>query len=293
MIMTLNSFSIKDSYWSSVLFNVKDNVEIVYALSLDALIKYADGESLKVLGKILEKHYCLTTQKMEGISLALIEYQTIRIIPEEIISSLQKIIESRMFDDDIGEEKVWIKNILSLISKQFSNNNYRWLISALTNDNRRVPQTYEKELMNVVETYVTGYGKNPAFQSRLKNDVKRFKERLLIVTTLKTNEDSVNIRKLRLKLIDVLSAPFPVFSRIKIKLTDFRFRINMFVLELTSNVGLSFTIAGATSVIPALLGYWLMPPGGVYYFPAAYMCLCIVCILILRQKYKPELTSPF
>jgi hypothetical protein len=277
------------SYWNAVLLNVKDDPDLVYALSLDALYKWRDnGEGPSLIIKILED-YRLSCRKLEGITYALLEYQLLEHLPENVISMLMRVVEMRIFDDDEGREKKWIDNFLTILRKQFSNSNFKWIVSMIYDRNNRLPSLYSGSLINILRDYSERYGNSVDFKEYLDGEVARIKKDLLKVRIEGESKELTKIdREIRMQLLGALACS-GFWANISTNiLTRTRIRIKELILSSLFDNATAFSFMGATALIVALVGYFINEKWGVVVFPAIYVIICIILMPRLRRKYKGE-----
>jgi len=280
----------RDTNWKFVLQNVRNEPAIVYALTLDAFFKWKNkGYDFSQLINILEKHKDLSSEKLEGITSALLEFQILNSIPKEVINKLTKAIEMRIFDDELGEEKKWINNAFTLLKDSMSESNIKWIISIINNPSRRMPNIYFDSLIEIIKTYIIDHAKDDDFQNYIRGEIKKNKKILLTNQNhVSSDNQKEDIRRNVLLLTTLCSGnikniiKYCCFFKIRTKI----WRV---ITIINSNLPATIAFCGLIAVASGYLGFTLKGSVGESYARGLFAITAlavIVIAVILFNKFK-------
>lgn len=146
---------IKQSYFDAVLTNIKNDRNLAYAVSLDALYKWKE-QSQQILLEYLKNQTALSIEKLEGITEALIEFSINNSLENNLLRQLRVKIDSRIYDDTDGSNLMWINNVLSLFKSQTRLEfNLKWIVTSLLGNSKMpISDIYIEPLLDLLGYYI-------------------------------------------------------------------------------------------------------------------------------------------
>ena len=278
----MEEFNQKYDYFVSVLRNINDDKDLVYVATLDALHKWIANEmSIRMINQFLEKEIDLNKNKLLGITLALVELQRIKFIPDYLLATLIGLVERFIFEDDEYINYEWINNIFILCRRSFSGTKFLWLVSLINNINRELPEKYAAAIINVIDHWAIRNSKTKEVISYYRSAATRTKD--LIVSGDDNNHNQTNAN--RLMLLKILFKLCSVNEKIWGKLIINTLPIQNYLFNFLINPSRFYGFVGVTTVLAALLGHFLMKEShGSILFSAVYVIVSLSLRLIFLRK---------
>lgn len=277
--------------WSTILKNIKDDPFLSYSVSIDALNRWKkNGESLKTATKIISKESYMSSKILQGFTIALLEYQVKNSLNEETFLKLRNLIEKRIYDDGELDSLKWVSNILLMMKRQFTQNNFNWLLTMVIHNERPYPDKYKNLFIETLSKYIQNNHGNWDVKYNIEKERKNIKKILITNLLKKKIEKSVfNNKKTDLGLLIVLSKYLTISNRIRIHLLKYRIFFNKFIIDISSSWKYYFTFVSATMVFPIFIGsQFLGDINGQYFLPVLYFLFSFICVHIIRKKIGAE-----
>lgn len=279
----MNSEVIKFDYFSSVINNIKDDENLAYAATLDALYKWKESSlSFKIINDYFFQNPSISKNKLTGLILALIEFQRIHPVPEYLLDTLREIVERFIFGDFENKNIRWIKLVMLLSRRSFTGPKFIWLVSLVINTNRNLPPAYAVEVKGVIDHWAKRNKYNPEVIIYFKNAKIQTKE-VIIEDRQKNRMEGLKNRRLLLKSLLQLG---PSYKKIWYSLFFDSSSFKSSLLEFFKNPSIFYGFVGVTSPLFAFLGYYFFHLHfGEYFMPVLYVILIFIFKYIYIYKY--------
>lgn len=268
-------------YFKDVLDKIIDDSKLVHAATIDALYKWKEkDQALSYIEMFLLENYNIKREKLIGITLSLIEYQFCSRIPTSLINSLKRLVTARIYDDQEGSEQIWINNVLIILENDLTIENYEWLFSILNDKKRLIPKVHVEHFLYLTKKYIE---KHQLYKEAENNDsVVKLRNELKQIN--KKHNNLRYVKKYKIDLVRSLDRRF--FSKVRLSFSSIKYNYHKIFTDFPTAI----STVGATSAFFALAGYYFMKDaGGHIIFPACYVALYLLLLIIFHKFFKRNL----
>ncbi len=263
---------IKHTYFDSVLSNIKNDRNLAYAVSLDALHKWKD-KSQEIVLEFLKKQTTLSTSKLEGITDALIEFSNYSLMDRNLLAQLRVKVDSRIYDDTDGSNLAWVKNVFTLFRSQTQLDfHLKWIITSLLgNPTIPISALYVEPLLDLLKYFIDN--------EKLDNDTKF--DVIICANQIKLEllhtDDYDDLVDLRITVLRILRKGLPISLYPRFIFLKIRYFIRS-VLDF----GSLYDILALVAVIAAPFGTLFFQDNTI--FPAIVACIGLVILFAIKFR---------
>jgi len=164
----INNKNLDIADYCRVINNIEDNIGLSFAVTLDALFSHNSNVLPVAISKYLyESRNYLSSEKLDGIILAYMEWQITNTIPGDALDFFLKLVCKRAPGGDDSEAR-WIKSILDLLSLCHSSKRLKILINLAVSRNS-IPESCVENYLKTIKRGVLIESENSDAYLHLKN----------------------------------------------------------------------------------------------------------------------------